>query len=251
MKNRWSFGLSLGLVAAVAVAVSACGNAGTSTAGQTAAPSSPPAAPGRPPGASGLVAAVTASTLQVQNPRTGQVSVTFTPSTSFTETVPATVADLAVGDCALAVGAPRPAGDPAGPVAATSVSISPAAAGGGCGSGAGRGRGAATLGTITSVSGGGFVMRIGTSNATRSVTTTATTTFSKTVATDHAALAVGECVTAFGPSDDTGAVTASSISIRQPGPRGCQGGFGGPGGGRGRAGSGAPNTGDTGTVNGA
>ncbi|MGH3770477.1 MAG: DUF5666 domain-containing protein [Pseudonocardiaceae bacterium] len=254
MKNQWLFGRCLGLVAAVAVAVSACGNAGTSTAGQPAESSSPSAAPGRPPGASGTVAAVTASSLQVQNPRTGQVSVTFTPSTRFTETVPATAADLAVGDCALALGAPQPAGDPAGPVTATSVSISPAAADSGCGTGAGRGRGATASGTITSINEGGFVMHVGTSNATRSVTTTQTTTFSKTVATDHSALAVGQCVNALGPSDGTGAVAASSISIRQPGPNGCQGGFG-PGGGRGRgpgrAGSGAPNTASNGRVNGA
>jgi len=87
-------------------------------------------------------------------------------------------------------------------------------------------------GKITSVSASGFVLQ--TPNATRAVTTTQATTFSKTVATDHSALAVGQCVTAAGPSDDTGTVTASSISIRQPGPQGCQGGFGGPGGTRAR-----------------
>lgn len=249
--NRWLFGLSFGLVAVVAGAASACGNAGTSPAGPSTESSSPPAAPARPPGASGTVAAVTASGLQVQNPRIGQVTVTFTPSTSFTRTGPATATDLVVGDCALAVGAPQPAGDPAGPVTATSVVISPAAADGECTASGfgGPGRGARASGKITSISGGGFVMHIGTSNATRSVTTTRTTTFSKTVASDHSALAVGECVTAVGPSDNTGAVAASSISIRQPGPRGCQGGFGGRG--TGRAGSGASNTGSNDRVNGA
>jgi hypothetical protein len=97
--NRWLLGPSLGL-AAVAVAVSACGTAGNSTAVQPAAPSSAPATPAGPRGASGTVAALSASNLQVQNPRTGQVTVTFTPSTSFTTTVPATGADLMVGDCA-------------------------------------------------------------------------------------------------------------------------------------------------------
>jgi hypothetical protein len=244
--NRWLLGPSLGL-AAVAVAVSACGTAGNSTAVQPAAPSSAPAAPAGPRGASGTVAALSASNLQVQNPRTGQVTVTFTPSTSFTTTVPATGADLMVGDCARATGAAAttssPA-DPTGPVNATSVMITPASAGGGCpagGSGgagpgarpAARGRGAPAAGKITSVSASGFVLQ--TSNATRAVTTTQATTFSKTVATDHSALAVGQCVTAAGPSDDTGTVTASSISIRQPGPQGCQGGFGGPGGTRARS----------------
>ncbi|HEY6423323.1 MAG TPA: DUF5666 domain-containing protein [Pseudonocardiaceae bacterium] len=266
--NRWLFGPTFGLVAAVAVTVSACGTASTSTAGQAAESSSSPAAPAGP-GASGTVAAVTASGLQVQSPRSGQVSVTFTPSTSFTKTVPATAADVVVGACALAAGGPSAAGDPAGPVTAMSVLISPATADGACqggfsgpgrgaragGSpdgggaapsrnpnqppGAGRGRGAGAFGKITSVSGSSFVIQVGTSNATRSVTTTATTTFSKTVAADKSALAVGQCVTALGPSDDTGAVTASSISIRQPGPNGCQNGFGGPGGGPGRAGRGS------------
>ncbi|MGH3684488.1 MAG: DUF5666 domain-containing protein [Pseudonocardiaceae bacterium] len=233
--------LSLGLVAAVTVAVSACGNAGTSTAGQTAEPSSSPEAPAGPAGASGTVAAVTAANLQVQNPRTGQLTVTFTPSTAFTKTVPATAADLVAGNCALALGAPQPAGDPVGPLTATSVLISPAATDGGC-AGRGRGRGGPAAGKITSISGTGFVVQLGTSTATRTITTTATTTFTKTVPTDHSALAVGECVTAVGPSDDTGTVTASSISIRQPGPNGCQGGLGGPGRGPGRTEPGATGT---------
>jgi hypothetical protein len=89
-------------------------------------------------------------------------------------------------------------------------------------------------------------------STTRTIATTATTTFTKTVTTDHSALAVGECVTAVGPPDDTGAVAASSISIRQPGPTGCQGGFGGPGRGRGtgRAEPGAATSSDDG-MNGA
>ncbi len=240
--NRWLLGPTLGL-AAVAVAASACGTAGSSTAGQPAAPSSAPAATAGPRGASGTVAALSAANLQVQNPRNGQVTVTFTPSTSFTTTVPATVADLMVGDCARATGAAAPTSSPAGPLTATSVMIAPAGADSGCpggGSGgagrgarpAGGGRGVPATGKITSVSASGFVLQ--TPNATRAVTTTQATTFSKTVATDHSALAVGQCVTAAGPSDDTGTVTASSISIRQPGPQGCQGGFGGPGGTRAR-----------------
>ena len=120
MNRRW-LGPSLGFVAVVAVTVSACGTAGTSTAGQPAESSSARAAPAGPRGASGTVAALTASSFEVQNPRNGQVTVTFTPSTSFTHTVPATAVDLVVGDCALATGAaaatPRPA-VPTGPGAA-------------------------------------------------------------------------------------------------------------------------------------
>jgi hypothetical protein len=96
------------------------------------------------------------------------------------------------------------------------------------------------LGKIISVNKAGFVVQLSTSNTSRSVITTQATTFSKTILTDKFGLAVGQCVTAIGPSDDTGAVAASSISIRQPGPNGCQGGFGG----RGRADRSPPTGGD-------
>lgn len=270
--NRQPAGAGAGLIAALAIAVSACGTTSTSTTGQPPEPTGAPAAPAGPRGASGTVAAVTTSDVQVQNPRVGQVRVTFTASTSFSKTVPASAGDLVVGDCALAIAAPQLAGAPAGPLPATSpfpatsVLITPptgdggcpgggfggpgrgARAGGGPGSGgaaggapssnpnrfgAGRGRGATTSGKITSVNGTGFVVSLGASNATRSVTTTQATTFTKTATTDKSALAVGQCVTAVGPSDDTGTVAASAISIRQSDPTGC----GGPG----RAGRGTAN----------
>jgi hypothetical protein len=47
-------------------------------------------------------------------------------------------------------------------------------------------------------------------------------------------------VTARGPAGQTGAITATSISLRSPGPNGCSTGFGGFGGGSGGgSGSGA------------
>lgn len=217
---------------ATAVAVSACGSPSSSSPAAestTQSQSSPP-----PRGTVGTVAAVTAADIKVQNPRTGQVRVTFTPSTIFTKTVTATVGDLAVGDCAFATGpASQPAGTQAGPLTATSVLISPATADGTClgrgaRAGGGRGRTMATSGKITSVNGSGFVIQEGTANTTRTVAATATTAFTKTVTTDKSGLSVGQCVTVMGPSDDTGTVAASSISVRQPGPNGCLGGFGGP-----------------------
>jgi hypothetical protein len=44
------------------------------------------------------------------------------------------------------------------------------------------------------------------------VTTTSSTTYTKTVSGAAKDLAVGQCVTAVGKSDDTGAVTASAIA---------------------------------------
>ena len=63
------------------------------------------------------------------------------------------------------------------------------------------------------------------------VTTTASTKYSKTVTATSSALAVGECVTAVGKTDDTGAVTAASIAIQAKVDGSCSTGFGrGPGG---------------------
>ena len=240
--NRRASVASAGLIATLAIAISACGATNTSTAGQpTDAPTSAPATTARPGGVTGMVAAVTASDVQVQNPQVGQVRVTFTPSTSITKTVAAAAGDLMIGNCALAIATPQAAGAPPGPLPATSVLISPPAADGGCpasgfgapGRGQRRGRNDTASGRITSVSGTSFVIGLGASDPARSVTTMQATTFTKTAITDKSALAVGQCMTAVGPSDDTGTVAASSISIRQPGPNGC----GGPG----RPGRGAAN----------
>jgi hypothetical protein len=48
------------------------------------------------------------------------------------------------------------------------------------------------------------------------VTTTSTTTYTKTVKATAKDLAVGQCVTAIGAADDTGAVTATAIASQPP-----------------------------------
>ncbi|HUZ44931.1 MAG TPA: hypothetical protein VMU63_11050, partial [Acidimicrobiales bacterium] len=75
-----------------------------------------------------------------------------------------------------------------------------------------------------------------------SFTFSSTTTFTKTQLAAASALTVNQCVTAFGSSDNTGAVTATRITIRPPvngscstatgfgGRRGFFGGGGGAGG---------------------
>jgi len=82
-----------------------------------------------------------------------------------------------------------------------------------------------------------------------SVTLAAATRFTSTVVVPSSALAVGQCVTAIGPSNDIGAVAARSIAVRPAGSDGtCTAGFGGFGGRRGGASgsAGAP----SGTTNG-
>ena len=269
--NRWLFGPRCLVVAAVAAVLAGCGSASSSTTAQPAAdPSAAATAPTGPRGASGTVASVADSIIEVQDPRTGQVTVNFTPSTNFSRIVAATSGDLSTGECVIAMGTPQSSTDQTGSIAASTVRIEPAAADGSCatgrpggnrpstapsprnrppgagtgpgngtGNGPGRARAAATFGKIISVSGSSFAVQNGGSTATRTVTTTGSTTFSKTVATDHSALAVGECVTAAGPADDTGAVAASAITISQPGPNGCTAGFGARRGAGQRGGSGA------------
>src|ERR1700730_107220 len=93
----------LALVAGgLAMALAACGG-GTSTpaaAGPTT--TRPPAASGAgrpggpPPGTLGTAAAVSATNVEVQNPTNGQVTVNFNASTTFTNTVTATLADVTV-----------------------------------------------------------------------------------------------------------------------------------------------------------
>ena len=85
------------------------------------------AAPGngtRMPGASGTVAAISGSTAQVQNEQSGQVAVTWTAKTAFTQQVDATLTDVKVGACvAVTADGETTDGDP---VAASSVRITQA-----------------------------------------------------------------------------------------------------------------------------
>jgi hypothetical protein len=53
------------------------------------------------------------------------------------------------------------------------------------------------------------------------VTVSASTVITKPKAATAAALKIGECVTALGSTDDTGAVTATAISIRAADANGC------------------------------
>jgi hypothetical protein len=162
--RRWAPGLAgLGIVV---LAVTACGSSGTSaatpaaTVATSAAPSSSPApSASQPafPGVVGTAAAVAGSSLEVQNPTTGQVTVTFTASTPITDTVAVTSKDVTVGSCVTVVGKPSATGSAtaggaaARSVTATSVTISAPVKGNCTGAGGfggfggfGRGQGGAT-----------------------------------------------------------------------------------------------------------
>jgi hypothetical protein len=250
--------------------VAACGSSTPTAAPPTthaAARPSAGAGTGTPPGAFGTAAAVSATSLEVQNQQTGQVTVKFTSSTAFTNTIKASLADVKVGDCVTVAAASG--GAQAKALTASTVGISkPTSSGctaaGGFGGGnfggggfAGRGGGASrtpnpsrrvrpsgangagnfgrAFGSVTAVSKTGFTVKAVARGSTPAVTTTVTvnaaTTYTDSAKATSSALAVGDCIVALGASDDTGAVSAKSINISKAGTNGCAGGFGRGGGG--------------------
>jgi hypothetical protein len=141
--RRWA--PALAGVGIVVLGVTACGgssgNAATpaATIASSAAPGASPAPTTSPafPGVVGTAAAVSGSSLEVQNPTSGQVTVTFTASTPITDTVSVTSKDVTVGSCVTVVGKPSAAGAAAKSVTATSVTISAPVKGSCTGGGAG------------------------------------------------------------------------------------------------------------------
>lgn len=235
------------LFGALGLALAACGG-GSSTASDGAPSGAPNANPG-PPGTTGTIAAVAATSFEVQSPRAGQVTVDFSGTTAITRTAKGSAADLAVGDCVVVtpdMASGNPPGTATEPVVAASVTVSPGSAqgcrpgmafgGGGAdagarpsggprpsganGAGGGR-RGRGTFGTVSAVSAGGFTVQE--TSGTATVTTSPSTAYLKTQAADKSALVVGQCATAVGQADSTGQVAASAISVRAPGPNGCAG----------------------------
>jgi hypothetical protein len=261
--------------------LAACGNSSAAPAAQATNPAPTQAqnrAPGSGgqggtgafPGVSGLIAAASPGTLQVQS-TTAQNTVVYTAATTFTKVTPGHVA---AGDCVIVTGTPV-AGSTQG-LTATSVRIVAKVNGAcptaGTGPGGAGGRGAfpqrpsgtpsngvgqrrafaSATGTVSSVAGSTIllqgVLRNGQSapdNATPpaptaiTVTLGASTTVTQTVPATSAAAVVGQCASAIGTANSTGTITARSITVSSPGPNGCQSGFGGRFNGNGGTGTGS------------
>lgn len=101
--------------------------------------------------------------------------------------------------------------------------------------------GGGASGKVTAVDGGTITldavsMRPGSDDTTttsRTVTVSADTAYTRTQAADATAVVVGQCATARGEADDSGKVTATTVSISAPTDGSCTTGFvmnGGPGG---------------------
>lgn len=258
--------VALGVLVLAAGCASSGGSTPAGSVAQAPKSASPTGAAGAPaaarPGTTGSISAVNPSSIYVQNPQAGQVTVDFTAATTFSQTVPATAAALKVGACVTATSASTGSGSsgtsgtptPVTSLTATSVTITAATGsctrgpgnfgglGGARPSGAPRPDGArpsgsprrgnfgrAAFGTVASVGNGSFVVTSTRGAATTkvTVTTTSATTYRQLEAATKAALKVNLCATAFGATDDTGAVTARSIALSTAGANGCSAGFGG------------------------
>ena len=268
--------------------LAACGSssapaAQATSAATTQAPSSGGQGGARTfPGATGLIAAASPGTLQVQS-TTAQNTVVYTASTKFTQD---TTGHVAAGDCVTITGTPATGSSSA--LTATSVRIVvkvngactaagalgaggpgggsfPRRSGGApsgapsAGSGARRAFASAT-GTVSSAAGSTILVKgvlrsgLGAAGSTTApapttitVTMPASATITQTVATTSAAAVVGKCATAIGTTNSVGAINARSITISTPGPNGCTtAGFGGR---FNRNGSNGTGTGSTGGSN--
>ena len=101
-------------------------------------------------------------------------------------------------------------------------------------------------GSTTTLKAGSVRPKLKTKTVTKTVKVTSTTTFSKIVSATSSAATTNQCVTAVGPANDQGAITATRLSISSPGPSGCSSGFGGFGGAGGSFGGGGGARGTTG-----
>jgi Domain of unknown function (DUF5666) len=298
-QRRWARLLGAGgtTVAAVATVVAAAGAAGA------AAPTTSNL------GASGSVAALSTSSMEVQSASSGQTTVSWTPTTQFSKSVTESVSSVSAGDCVSVTGTASKKSKTT--IAARSISVTSATSSGSCNtfgraatSGSGRtfpgggafrvpgGGGSAEGGTsgsrpsfpgggsgannfrkqfanldiasgkVTAVkgstitlsginvnAGSGFIHRTTKSSSKPkkptlpkteklTITTSSSTPVSATQSTTSGALAVGDCVTAFGPAASNGAVTANTVRITSTGGASCTGGF--PGGGGAFFGGGGP-----------
>ena len=275
--RRWTPALAgLGVVT---LAVTACGSSGGNTTPQATSSSPAPASSSSRqafPGVTGTAAAVSGSSMEVQNPTSGQVTVTFTAATAITDEVAATSKDVTVGSCVTVASQAAASGTASRSVTATTVTVSAPVKGsctaggfggfrggpggnasprpsfsprprpsGSRGFGAGGGFGGAN-GKVTSLSASGFVVQgrdpAANTDITVTVTTTSTTKYLKDVTAHSSALKVGECILAVGTTNSIGSVAARTIRISQPGPNGCVTRFGGRGGFPGGPGPGGPSS---------
>jgi Domain of unknown function (DUF5666) len=238
--------------AALGIVATACGSAATAnTSTGSPSPSGGGAALFRN-GASGQLVQVNGQTLILTGPN-GDLTVTYSSTTTFTRTSTAVLADIVPGVCIVATGQK----DSTGALTATTVRLSPKPAAG-CGAAgrfgpnasppagaspppqtsprptpAGQVPVAFVSGEVTGASGVSITV-LTTTAGSQTITVPTTASVTTTVVASSTALQTGECVRATGARDSAGNVQATSITITPAGPSGtCVTGFGGRGGGGG------------------
>jgi hypothetical protein len=232
----------------------AAASAGSSSPGASASPRF-----GGRNGISGELVQMNGTNLVV-NSQSGDVTVVYTNATTFQKTSTGTFADILAGKCLTTSGQK----DASGALTATTVRLSDKVNGACRFAGprtgapatarpsppAGRPNFSVVGGEVTAVSGNAVTVTAST-GASQTVTVPTTVRVSKSSPATASDLALHQCITANGPKDTSGKVTARSIAIVPPGPSGCatggRGGFGGggvPGGGGGAGGGLVPPPGD-------
>jgi hypothetical protein len=103
-------------------------------------------------GASGSVAALSATSMEVQNPSSGQTTVSWTGTTNFSKVVHETVGAIAIGECATVTGTKSKKSKTT--ITATDITVRPASSSGSCTGPGGRFTGGPGLGTRTFRPGG-------------------------------------------------------------------------------------------------
>ena len=263
--------LALGIASVVAVTLAACsssGGGGTATPA-TATPANAGGGFGPVAAASGEIAQIAGTTVQVQNTNT-QTAVTYSGKTTFSISTATTRSAIKVGSCIVATtgstagssansvritdcarqvggfgGGPgrfRPGGAPPSgvPSAFASGARPSGARPSGFPSGApGRagGFGRAVFGKVSAISGSTITVTplgrgaSGTSGK-QTVQVSSATKYTTTVRTTHKALKVGLCAVVQGATMSNGAVQARSISLSHKSGGTCSAGFPGAGAGR-------------------
>ncbi|MHB8587417.1 MAG: hypothetical protein ACYDA0_01035 [Candidatus Dormibacteraceae bacterium] len=233
------------VAATVGMVAAACGSA--ATAANTPASPSPGRAHFRN-GAAGQLVQVNGQTLILTGP-SGDLTVTFSGTTTFTRTSTAVLADIVPGVCITAIGQK----DSTGRLTATTVRISPKPSAG-CGATGRFGPSASppagasprptpsgqpamafVSGEVTAATGISITV-LTNSSGSQTITVPTTAALTTTVLTSSNDLRTGECLRAVGARNSAGNVQATSITITPAGPSGtCVTGFGGRRGGRGGA----------------
>jgi hypothetical protein len=248
---------SIPTIAASAFLLAACGAAANTASSSP----SPGGANAFRNGASGQLVQINGQNLILSGPN-GDVTVTYTTSTTFTKSSLATLADIAAGTCIVANGVK----DSSGVVTATIVNISPKTATG-CAarnfapspapgasprpsptanpSATPRPNGTFVSGEVIAVRGVSVTVLTEASGSQR-ITVASAATIAKNATVEASSLQNGQCVRANGSRDSTGDIQATSITITPAGPSGtCTTGLGGGGRGPG-AGGGQPGGGTAG-----